>query len=75
MILKLTYKYKEESMEIEITCANYTFGLPKLFYLFYEKHKAGLNRLKKEGIVTDVVINSFYGGRWRILSSAMVEFR
>lgn len=75
MILKMTYKYQEEPMEIEITCANYTFGLPKLFYLFNEKHNAGVNRLKKEGIVTDVVINSFYGGRWRILSSATVGFR
>lgn len=73
MILKLTYKYKEEPMEIEIACANYTFGLPKLFYLFHEKHNAGLHGLSKEGVVTDVAINSFYGGRWRTLSSAVVR--
>lgn len=75
MILKLTYKYKEEPMEIEITCANYTFGLPKMFYLFNEKHNASLHSLSKESVVADVVIQSFYGGRWRTLSSAMVEFR
>lgn len=75
MILKLTYRYEDVPQEIEITCSNYTFGMPKLFYLFSKKHNAGLHTLRKHGVVTDVIIHSYYNEKWHTVTSAELRLK
>lgn len=73
MILKMTYSLNGVSDFVEITCSNYTFGLPKLFYVFKEKHGEGYQDLEKKGVVTGIRIHSYYNDRWRELISAGIS--
>ena len=75
MQLKMMYKYNGKDEAIEVTCSNYTFGLPKLFYTFQQRHPEGLKQLEKDKVVTDVVIRSFYSGEWRTLQKATISFK
>lgn len=75
MLLKMSYKYNGNAESVEASCSNYTFGLPKVFYLFHERHPEGLKELQKNSIVTDVEIRSFSNGEWRILKTARISLK
>lgn len=49
MLLKLTYKYNGWPKSIATTCSNYTFGLPKIYWLFQQRYSESLQALQKKG--------------------------
>lgn len=66
----MTYYFNGESDSVEISCSNYTFGLPKLYWTFEAKHGEIYRVLEKSSSVKGVRIHSFYNDRWMELSLA-----
>lgn len=75
MLLKMTYKYNGNAESVEASCSNYTFGLPKVFYLFQERHPEGLKQLQRDRVVTDLEIESCSNGVWRTLEKATISYK
>lgn len=75
MLLKLSYCYRGEPMEVEHMAVNYTFGFPMLYFKFKEKHGASLEELQKQGLVTEAKTFVYKNDRWITVEFAGFRFR